>query len=539
MYCFLDSVSEEKLRKYIKRTCSQQLIREIKEFGREEIYNVLFSLHGLDLLYEERIRRLLLLELPDAQIRQLAKDIGLDSDRKEYDLALMISNSPWRMGGTLVWRFAELFSVPLEYLPTRSQRSDSVELIEPFSPPPSLFDYQEELVNAVLNLLRMDTNKAFLLQLPTGAGKTRTVMEAITKYLNLRENAERTIGVLWLAHTEELCEQAIESFRRVWQANGNYDIRIARFWADYKVLLEEMAGGIIIGGYQKVVSLFQQSPNEFRKLKNLVDIVIVDEAHKALAPRIKKVLDVLRQEGKIHLIGLTATPGRGKEQHRDNLRLARIFDKKLVYAKQLGDNPIAVLQSRGVLSRLRCITKHTNISYSFSDEEKILAEFTSDIPSRVLNKLADSKSRNQIILSIVFEHVKQKNPTLVFTCTVRHAKQLAVAVAMQGYKAASIDCRMRRNLRRRSVNAFRNNEIDVLFNFGVLSTGFDAPNIKTLIVARPTSSIVLYSQMIGRGLRGALVGGTEECNLIDIKDNFENFGDVDKVYSHFERYWSS
>ena len=83
----------------------------------------------------------------------------------------------------------------------------------------------------------------------------------------------------------------------------------------------------------------------------------------------------------------------------------------------------------------------------------------------------------------------------------------------------------------------RENKIDAIFNYGVLSTGFDAPNIKTVVIARPTTSIVLYSQMIGRGIRGTLVGGTGECRVVDIKDNVSNFGQVEEVYRYFDSYW--
>jgi len=511
----------------------------LKTYSRNEIYSALFSLYGFDILYEKRIRRLLFLTLSKAELTELAKELNLNHDRKVFDLALSISNVPWRVRASIIWRLAELFSVPIEYLPARERQNDSIEVIEPFVPPPSLFDYQEKLASDILNLLCSGKNKACLLQLPTGAGKTKTMMEAITKYLNLNESTDRSVGVLWLAHTEELCEQAIESFRRVWQAKGNFEIRMARFWGDYKVPLEQMSGGIIVGGYQKAFNLFKNSPNEFKKLKNLLNIVIVDEAHKALAPTIKSLLSAIRENNGVCLLGLTATPGRGKETRLENLRLAKMFDKKLIYAEQLGDNPIEELQRRGVLSQIRGISQNTNISCSLSEEERKLAEFANDIPSAVLNRLAHNISRNEVILSIVLNQIQQGNPTLVFACTVQHAKELAVAVAMRGHKAAAIDCRMRRNLRRRTINAFRKSEIDVLFNFGVLSTGFDAPNIRTVVIARPTSSIVLYSQMIGRGLRGAVVGGTEECILIDIKDNFDNFGDVSQVYSHFNHYWSS
>ena len=63
-------------------------------------------------------------------------------------------------------------------------------------------------------------------------------------------------------------------------------------------------------------------------------------------------------------------------------------------------------------------------------------------------------------------------------------------------------------------------------------------SIRTIVIARPTSAIVLYSQMIGRGMRGALVGGEESCRLVDIRDNFINFGEVSDVYTYFSDFWN-
>ena len=88
-----------------------------------------------------------------------------------------------------------------------------------------------------------------------------------------------------------------------------------------------------------------------------------------------------------------------------------------------------------------------------------------------------------------------------------------------------------------SIEQFRAGEFNVLLNYGVLSTGFDAPRIRMVLVTRPTASVVLYSQMIGRGLRGPAMGGGQECRLIDVRDNFANFGRVDEVYSYFDEYW--
>ena len=92
--------------------------------------------------------------------------------------------------------------------------------------------------------------------------------------------------------------------------------------------------------------------------------------------------------------------------------------------------------------------------------------------------------------------------------------------------------------RRRAIDLFkdRNSNVDIIINYEVLTTGFDSKNIRCVFIARPTQSIVLYSQMLGRGLRGPLMGGNEECLLVDIDDNLNAF-DSEMAFSHFDDYW--
>ena len=69
------------------------------------------------------------------------------------------------------------------------------------------------------------------------------------------------------------------------------------------------------------------------------------------------------------------------------------------------------------------------------------------------------------------------------------------------------------------IEQFRSGQLSVLSNYGVLTTGFDAPKVRAVVVARPTASPLLYEQMIGRGMRGPRFGGTEKCLVIDVEDN--------------------
>jgi superfamily II DNA or RNA helicase len=88
------------------------------------------------------------------------------------------------------------------------------------------------------------------------------------------------------------------------------------------------------------------------------------------------------------------------------------------------------------------------------------------------------------------------------------------------------------------IDDFKTGTVDVLTNYGVLSTGFDVPKVDVIFIVRPTASIVLYSQMIGRGLRGPAIGGTPYCRIVDVKDNIEGYEDADAVYEYFEEYWN-
>ncbi len=90
-----------------------------------------------------------------------------------------------------------------------------------------------------------------------------------------------------------------------------------------------------------------------------------------------------------------------------------------------------------------------------------------------------------------------------------------------GRSSACITAKTRSSTRRGLIERFRSGAVSTLCNYGVLTTGFDAPSVRCVVVARPTASRILYEQMIGRGLRGPLFGGTEECLVIDVDDNIQ------------------
>ena len=148
-----------------------------------------------------------------------------------------------------------------------------------------------------------------------------------------------------------------------------------------------------------------------------------------------------------------------------------------------------------------------------------------------------NKEEADLFMDEIHAQVEEKKPTLVFSCSIEHSRLLTTGLAQRGVSAAYVDYTKSPSSRRSDIERFQKGEISVLINFGVLSTGFDAPEIQTLVIARPTTSLILYSQMIGRGLRGPRVGGNKEVTVVDVKDNFSAYGDLDLMYNHFSGYW--
>ena len=108
---------------------------------------------------------------------------------------------------------------------------------------------------------------------------------------------------------------------------------------------------------------------------------------------------------------------------------------------------------------------------------------------------------------------------------------------IRGIESRCIDGKTPPVDRRNSIDMFKTAKIKVLVNYGVLTTGFDAPNTNAVVITRPTASLVLYSQMIGRGIRGLKMGGTKECKLIDLEDNLIGYPSEERAFKYFDTYW--
>ena len=211
------------------------------------------------------------------------------------------------------------------------------------------------------------------------------------------------------------------------------------------------------------------------------------------------------------------------------------FDKDINQVIDKDDKVIDFFQKRKVLATL----KKEYLEYDYQETVKIqniLSSKSAFNPSTI-SFIGKSKKRNEAILERLISLNKGKIPTIFFACSNEHGKLISDLLTLNGVPNHGVFDDTNPQLREKYIKSFENSEYYILINNMILSTGFDSPNIKCVFISKPTNSIVLYSQMIGRGLRGPLMGGNAYCLLIDLKDNTQKFGEINFAYNYFNDYW--
>jgi DNA repair protein RadD len=170
------------------------------------------------------------------------------------------------------------------------------------SPKYSLFKHQRSAAKKVKETVFEGDRRRVLLHMPTGSGKTRTTMNIISDYLRNNEPAL----IVWLAYSEELCEQAASEFESSWSFLGNREISINRFWGNHEIDVDEVKDGIIISSLGKMYHTTNKGLYKLGQLGSKSSLIIFDEAHQAIAPTFKYVLNALLQHSSDSaLIGLS------------------------------------------------------------------------------------------------------------------------------------------------------------------------------------------------------------------------------------------
>lgn len=349
--------------------------------------------------------------------------------------------------------------------------------------------------------------------------------------------------VIWLAYSEELCDQACDELTEAWQHLGNRELNVSRLYSDHE-LVNLPQDGIVVAGLGKVYARTTRELNFIHRLGAGSSLVVMDEAHQAVADTYRLVLDALvLPYPKVMLLGLSATPGRSYDDIEADRQLSAFFKQSKVMLEVPGyDSPVEYLIEEGYIARpqFRDISYQSRTTLSDMDLAR-LAEGL-DVPKDILERLAQDEQRNLCIILEIERLAREHERILVFAASIEHSDLLAAILQARGLKANSVTGTTPREQRARLIAEFKSTSVGVqiLCNFGVLTTGFDAPRTSAVVIGRPTKSLVLYSQMVGRGIRGPRAGGNKQATIATVIDQeLPGFHNVSEAFRNWEDVWEN
>jgi DNA repair protein RadD len=482
-----------------------------------------------ELLRDPKTRSLLLDLLPKADAESLAAALGCrNSDPFEFLRGVRIPKGS-RTESVLFEMLAVVATDRLE-----EQSSSGKHECTPAYP---LFDHQRIAARLAWETLERGPNRV-LLHMPTGSGKTRTAMHIVAR--ELRERGPKL--VVWLAYSEELCEQAAGEFQRAWSHLGDRILPIHRYWGARELSIGDATDGLVVAGLAKTYAKARSSIEFIARLADRTTLVIIDEAHQAIAPTYRFVLEVLvdRNQG-TKLLGLSATPGRTWNEPDKDRALADFFaQQKVTLAIPGYANPIDYLIEQGYLAKPSFETLEVKFGPELTNLEIQELANELEVPPTVLRKLAEDERRNLLIVRRIEKLTSQHKRILVFAATVEHAQLLSAVLSARGIEAAAVTASTPPVERHRLITRFKS-DLDrpiVMCNYGVLTTGFDAPRTSAAVIARPTKSLVLFSQMVGRATRGPRAGGNSSSLIVSVVDtSLPGFSAMGAAFTNWEDVW--
>lgn len=331
-----------------------------------------------------------------------------------------------------------------------------------------LYEHQE-ISLAQIEERREKGIRAFLIVLPTAAGKSRIVEEDIQKFAAGKEQFRALI----LAPNTNIIAD--------WKERIDKD-------------LQPLQDRIDIKTYSYAVRHYHE------KTRDYYSYIVVDEAHHAVAPMLKRVIQYYAPE---FLIGLTAT-----DQRPDKKRLEEIFGN---YTTELS---LKDAMEKGVVARANVYRIETNIDLShvrFNGKDYVNAD---------LEKRVRVTSRNELIVNVLKDYFTEgdagKRQGIIFCINKAHTKEMARLLNAAGISAQDYSGDTKHP--EKVMQEFKEHKIRFLCACDMISEGWDYPELGILVMARPTLSKVLYLQQIGRGLRRTSI--KNNVFVIDVVDEY-------------------
>ena len=346
------------------------------------------------------------------------------------------------------------------------------------------YPFQNELLEK-LEVERMVHNRSRnLIVAATGTGKT---MVSAFDYKRFKQN-NNSAKLLFLAHRKEILEQSMQTFRGVLKDNNFGEL---------------MVGGIEPSSYRHVFASVQSLNNRLELMNlsaNYYDYVVIDEAHHQKAKSYRGIINYFKPKV---LLGLTATPER-----MDGGDIQEDFHNRIAAEIRLPE---------ALNRKLLCPFQYFGISDSI-DLSQVSWEKGRYVASELSNLYTTNDRRVGEIIANLEKYTKDKHDVraLGFCVTMEHARYMAQKFTLAGFKADYLTSEnsLNRDDKRRSL---KRKEINYLFVVDIFNEGVDIPEIDTVLFLRPTESLTVFLQQLGRGLR--LTEGKDSLTVLDFVSN--------------------
>ena len=370
-----------------------------------------------------------------------------------------------------------------------------------------LYDYQQEMLDDIIKALttaatgrfynevgrRETMGSSVMVQMPTGTGKTYVMASAVKWFVDKYDE-----GGGWIvAHRRELVEQMQRTLDRFCLEYGEKE----------RTLKETVRIRVLS------IQWLNRHFDELEKAECKPGLIVVDEAHHAIADSYQELFDRNRRALKI---GMTATPCR---MNRNSF--ATLFER-LITSPCTND-----FIMRGFLSPYDYA-----VIGKFSQDQLTVNQLkgrgsNGDYDIREMAEKLNIPQTIQRLYNSVKKYADGKKG-IVYAIDIVHAQAIAACYNALGLKSVALDSKTPAKKRKEMVEAFRRSEIDCLVNVNLFDEGFDCPDVEFIQMARPTLSLAKYLQMVGRGLRINKENKDKVCMIIDNVGNYRKFGLPDK-----------
>ncbi|GGX90132.1 ATP-dependent helicase [Litchfieldella qijiaojingensis] len=337
------------------------------------------------------------------------------------------------------------------------------------------------------------TDEPAVVVLPTGSGKSLVIAE-LARLARGR--------VLVLAHVRELVEQNHAKYQAYGLEADIFSAGLGR---------KESGRQVVFGSVQSVV----------RHLDSFDDgaftLLVIDECHRVSLDddsSYRQVIDRLRQANpRLKVLGLTATPyrlGQGFIYHRHHHGMVR-GEADCFFADCVFEQPLRLMVKQGYLAE----PKRIDVAVERYDFSALVPSTRGLFSEDDLNRVVSGQRVTPGIIAELVERARDRCGVMIFAATVAHAEEI-LGYLPQG-EAALVTGTTSSGERERLIAAFKGEQLKYLVNVAVLTTGFDAPHVDLIAILRPTESVSLYQQIVGRGLR--LAPGKSDCLILDYAGN--------------------